>query len=89
MPLATAKKREVIGKYKAHATDTGSSAVQVALITERINSLAGHFKSNVKDHASRLGLLKLVNQRKKFLKYILRHEPKKYQELVDKLNLRK
>ncbi|MFH1752670.1 MAG: 30S ribosomal protein S15 [Candidatus Omnitrophota bacterium] len=83
------KKTKLIEDYKQHEKDTGSSSVQIALITERINSLTGHFKTHKKDHHSRQGLLKLVNQRRTLLDYLKREDEKKYQELIKKLEIRK
>lgn len=88
MSLTKDKKREAMNKFRANAQDTGSPAVQVSLITERINSLSSHFKTHVKDHSSRRGLLQLVGQRKKLLQYLLEADKKKYQELVEKLGLK-
>jgi len=87
--LTKDKKSEIVQSYKHHKDDTGSSAVQVALLTERINTLADHFKTHKKDFHSRRGLLKLVSQRRRHLDYLKRHERKEYEELVKKLNLRK
>lgn len=89
MALIKEKKDKIIQTYKVHKTDTGSAPVQVALLTERINSLTGHFKLHKKDHHSRLGLLRLVSQRRKLLEFIRRTSLKTYQELLEKLDLRK
>ena len=70
MPLTKDTKAELIGKYGRPGEDTGSAEVQVALLTERINGLGGHFKGNHKDHHSRRGLLKLVGQRRRMLEYL-------------------
>ena len=72
-----------------HATDTGSSDVQIALLTERINGLAEHFKLHAKDHHSRRGLLILVSRRRRLLKYMRRTEPERYQALIQRLGLRR
>ncbi|MFC2149440.1 30S ribosomal protein S15 [Candidatus Auribacterota bacterium] len=87
--LENKEKSEIITKHKLHEKDTGSSDVQVALLTERINQLTKHLEINKKDHNSRRGLLKLVGQRRKLLDYLGRTEPKRYQELIKKLKLRK
>jgi len=79
----------VIDSYKINPKDTGSIQVQIALITERINQLSGHFKAHKKDHHSRLGLIKLVSQRRRFLEYLKRGDLKAYQELTEKLNIGK
>lgn len=72
-----------------HQTDSGSTAVQIALLTERINGLAGHFRTNVHDHSGRRGLLKMVGQRRRLLRYLHREDVESYQALVDRLGLRK
>ena len=83
------KKKTIIDDFKQHDSDTGSSEVQIALLSERINSLTGHFKKHKKDHHSRRGLLMLVNKRRKLLKYLKTTENEKYTELIKKLGLRK
>jgi small subunit ribosomal protein S15 len=87
--LEKTKKQEVITKYRTHDKDTGSSFVQIAVLTERINSLGQHFKSHVKDHHSRRGLLKMVSLRRKLLDYIKREDEAAYYQLIEKLDLRK
>ena len=89
MPLVKSKKTTVIQTFKVHSKDTGSPVVQVALLTERINGLSDHFKAHKKDFHSRRGLLKMIGQRRRLLDYLKRKNPVKYQETVDKLNLRK
>ncbi len=89
MALATAKKTEIIGKFKTHANDTGSPEVQVALLTERINGLTEHFKAHKKDHHSRRGLLMLVSQRKRLLEYLKGKDVERYRTLIQSLGLRK
>jgi len=89
MALAKTKKKEIISKYKISKSDSGSSEVQVALLTERINGLFGHFEKNVKDHHSRYGLIKMVSRRKKLLKHLQREAPEKYQQIIARLDLRK
>lgn len=83
------KKPKIVSSYRIHESDTGSSAVQIALLTERINNLTGHFKSYKKDIHSRQGLIKLVNRRRKLLDYLKRTDKKQYQSLIKKLDLRK
>ena len=83
------KKSEVITSYRLHDKDTGSSAVQIALLTERINNLSGHFKTHKKDVHSRQGLIKLVNRRRRLLDYLKRVDEKQYKDVVKKLELRK
>ncbi len=82
-------KQDIISNYRVHGTDTGSSEVQVALLTARITHLTGHFKTHVKDHHSRRGLLKLVSQRRRLLNYLKRTDIARYRKLIDSLNLRK
>ena len=89
MSLAKERKQEVIHTFRHHETDTGSAEVQIALLTERINSLTGHFQVHAKDHHSRRGLLKLVGQRRRLLDYLKRVNLNRYREVVDKLGLRK
>ncbi len=83
------KKKKIIDKFKVHEKDTGSASVQIALMTERINYLTRHFKIHKKDHHSRQGLLKLISKRRKLLNYLKENNIKQYQEIVEKLNLRK
>lgn len=89
MTSTITKKKEVIEAYRLHNDDTGSTAVQIALLTEKINRLTGHFKEHQKDHHSRRGLLKMVNTRRRLLNYLKRINELRYQEVVDKLSLRK
>lgn len=83
------KKTEVIDKFKAKEGDTGSTEVQVALLTERINQLTGHMAANRHDYHTQHGLLKLVGQRKSLLSYLNKQDTKRYQKLISKLGLRK
>jgi len=83
------KKKELIKNFAEHESDTGSCNVQVALLTERINNLTEHFKAHKKDFNSRVGLLRLVSQRKSLLEYLKREDSGKYRELIDKLKLKK
>ena len=87
--LTNARKTEVIGNYRTHDSDTGSPEVQIALLSERINYLTEHFKTHVKDHHSRRGLLKLVQQRRRLLDYLKRKDVDRYAELIKKLGIRK
>ena len=89
MALTKEKKKETIQKFKISKNDAGSAAVQVAILTERINGLSGHFEKNKKDNHSRRGLLTMVARRKTLLSYVFRTDPKKHAELLEKLNLRK
>lgn len=89
MALAKDRKQTVIKDFKIHDKDTGSVQVQAAILTERINGLTEHFKTHKKDHHSRRGLLRMVNQRRKLLDYLKRHGAEEYNKLIDKLNIRK
>ncbi len=89
MALLKEKKTEIIKEFAEHPNDTGSAAVQIALLTERINQLNEHFKVHKKDFHSRLGLVKLVNRRRNLLAYLKKKDPKKYQEVISKLGLKK
>jgi len=83
------KKIDIMNANKVHDTDTGSPEVQVALLTERINLLTEHLKIHKKDHSSRLGLLKLVSQRRKLLDYLNRKDYARYKKTIERLGLRK
>jgi small subunit ribosomal protein S15 len=83
------KKSEIIEKFKVHSSDTGSSEVQIALITDRIQYLTDHFKTHKKDHHSRQGLLKLVGQRRSLLDYLKKKDINKYRDLIQALGIRK
>ncbi|MSQ20403.1 MAG: 30S ribosomal protein S15 [Betaproteobacteria bacterium] len=89
MVATVAEKAQTIKEHQRKATDTGSPEVQVALLTARINGLTDHFKSHVKDHHSRRGLLKMVSQRRKLLDYLKDCDTDKYRLVIDKLGLRK
>lgn len=89
MSLAVEKKNEIITKFATHEGDTGSPEVQVALLTERINGLSGHFKDHHKDHHSRRGLLKMVGQRRNLLKYLKNKDFNRYRSLIETLGLRR
>ena len=88
MALDTAKKSEIIKEFSRGENDTGSPEVQVALITNRIIYLTEHLKVNKKDHSSRLGLLKLVGQRKRLLRYLKSKDFNRYSEVIKTLNIR-
>ena len=89
MSLARETKSEVISNFKKHDSDTGSSEVQIALLTERINGLTEHFKTHKKDHTSRRGLLKMVGQRRRLLKYLKGKDVEGYRKLIERLGIRK
>jgi len=88
MALDSAKIQEIVTKYGRSESDTGSSEVQIALLTERIAELTEHLKIFKKDHASRLGLLKLVGQRRRLMKYFKRKDKNAYLTLVENLGIR-
>jgi len=89
MPQDADVKKDVISKYRLHESDTGSSEVQVALLSQRIEYLTEHFKTHKKDHHSGRGLLKLVGQRRRLLDYLKRSSVERYRTVVSSLNLRK
>lgn len=89
MSITKEKKKEVIEKMKIHPTDTGSAEVQVGIMTERINRLTEHFRQHKKDNNSRRGLLQLIGQRRRLLKYIKAKEENRYQKIIKELGLRK
>jgi len=82
-------KAPIIDKFKTHPTDTGSPAVQIGIITERINILNEHFKKFPKDLSSRHGFLRLIGRRRRLLEYLKNSNPAKYKEVIEALNLRK
>ena len=88
MALNSAKVQEIVTKYGRNENDTGSSEVQIALLSERINYLTEHLKVFKKDHASRLGLLKLVGQRRRLMKYLKRKNKEAYVKLISDLGIR-
>lgn len=89
MPLTSEQKTAVVGKFQRATHDTGSPEVQIALLSERINGLSQHFTTHKADHASRRGLLKMVNQRRKLLDYLKNTTPDKYSQVVERLGLRR
>ena len=89
MSVTAERKHEIIADNARSAGDTGSAEVQVAILTERIANLTGHFKTHVKDNHSRRGLLKLVSQRRMLLDYLKDSDPARYQDVVAKLGLRR
>lgn len=89
MAQTAVNKNEIIEKFKVHPTDTGSSEVQIALLTDRIKYLTEHFKIHKKDHHSRQGLLKLVGQRRSLLDYLKKKDVNKYRTMLKELGLRK
>ena len=89
MAVTTADKARILSEHQRKKGDTGSPEVQVALLTERINMLAEHFKTHIKDFHSRRGLLKLVSQRRSLLDYLKRRNVEAYRSLIERLGLRK
>ena len=89
MPLLQEAKNTLMDRFRIHPKDTGSTEVQIALLSERINYLTEHFRSNRKDHASQRGLLVLVGRRKRLLAYLKRRDTNGYQQLIEKLGIRK
>jgi len=89
MALTTEKKADIVKGYQRSSGDTGSPEVQVALLTARIGDLSGHFKEHSKDHHSRQGLLRMVNQRRKLLDYLKNKDVIRYRDLIGRLGLRK
>jgi len=87
--LSNERKSGVISTYRTHDADTGSPEVQVAILSDRISYLTEHFKTHVKDHHSRRGLLKLVGQRRRLLDYLKRKDTDRYSDLIRKLGIRK
>jgi small subunit ribosomal protein S15 len=88
MALDSAKKAEIISQFARDNKDTGSAEVQVALLTERIKYLTEHLKTNKKDHSSRLGLLKLVGQRRRLMRYLRKKDFAKFNEVKEALGIR-
>ncbi|MGC1402927.1 MAG: 30S ribosomal protein S15 [Thermodesulfobacteriota bacterium] len=89
MGLYAEQKKEILGKFGVHPTDTGSPEVQIALLSERIKYLTEHFKTHQMDHHSRRGLLKLVGQRKRMLGYLRKKDAERYRTLIQELGIRK
>jgi small subunit ribosomal protein S15 len=89
MSLTAERKLEVVKQFATKPGDTGSPEVQVAVLSERINSLTEHFKSHVKDNHSRRGLLKLVSQRRQLLDYVKKHDEARYKTLIERLGIRR
>jgi|TARA_B100001996_G_scaffold111211_2_gene84247 small subunit ribosomal protein S15 len=88
MPLNKEEKENIVSKFGENNTDTGSSTVQIALLTSRIRQLTEHVKNNKKDNHSRRGLVMLVGQRKRLMKYLRREDLEKYEKVVNELNIR-
>ncbi len=89
MPLVSERKKELIGQFRRHPSDTGSPEVQISLLSERIRYLTDHFKTHLKDHHSRRGLLKLVGQRRHLLDYLKAKDLERYRTVIQRLGIRK
>ena len=87
--LTKTEKEEITSSIRLHATDTGSSDVQVALLTERIRHMTDHLRTHRKDHHSQRGLMKIVGRRRRLLRYLSRREPDRYKALIAALGIRK
>jgi len=89
MPLSTDEKGKIVKEFGRSPNDSGSTEVQIALLTTNINNLSAHFDTHKKDHHSRVGLLRMVNQRRKLLDYLKRKDQDRYQALIQRLSLRR
>ncbi|AOZ94269.1 30S ribosomal protein S15 [Paenibacillus crassostreae] len=89
MALTQERKHQLIEEHRTHESDTGSPEVQIAILTENITNLISHFQAHKKDHHSRRGLLKMVGQRRKLLKYLKNKDVRRYSTLIEKLGLRR
>ncbi len=89
MSITQDRKTELIKEHQKNPSDTGSSEVQIAVLTERINNLTEHLKDHDKDHASTRGLLALVSRRRRLLNYLTRTAPERYRDIIKKLNIRR
>ena len=88
MTLLQARKQELISDYQVHETDTGSTDLQIAMLTERITLLSAHLQKNKKDYSSRRGLLKMIGHRKRLMAYLLKQDSERYRALIQKLGIR-
>ncbi len=89
MAIPTEQRQQAIQQFRNTEGDTGSSAVQISLLTQRINHLTEHMRVNTKDYASRRGLLRLVSKRRGLLDYVRRHDPQRYLDIIGRLGIRK
>ncbi|MCU9612059.1 30S ribosomal protein S15 [Caldibacillus lycopersici] len=89
MAISQERKNEIIAQFKTHESDTGSPEVQIAILTEQINTLNGHLQTHKKDHHSRRGLMKMVGKRRNLLAYLRNKDVQRYRELINKLGLRR
>lgn len=88
MALTQQRKQEIMGEYQAHETDTGSADLQVAMLSDRINQLSLHLRSNQNDFSSRRGLMQLIGRRRRLLNYIKKQDKDRYQALIARLGIR-
>ncbi len=89
MSISTERKKELIARFGKGETDTGSSAAQIAILTERIRALSDHLQANEKDHATRRGLLRLIGKRRRLQNYLHKLQPEQYAQLIKDLELRR
>lgn len=89
MAISTEQRQQAIEQFSGAAGDTGSSSVQISLLTQRINHLTEHMRGNTKDYSSRRGLLRLVSKRRGLLDYVRRHDPQRYLDIIGRLGIRK
>ena len=89
MSMTVERKKSLIEQFKVHEGDTGSPEVQIALLTERINSLTEHYKQHTKDHHSRRGLLMLIGKRRGLIGYLQKNAPERYKTIIEKLGIRR
>ena len=89
MSITAEQKTQIVSDYQIHGKDTGSPEIQIALLTKRITELTDHLRTHKKDHSSRRGLLKMVSNRNRLLKYLTREDRTRYQQIIGKLGLRK
>ncbi|MGD1866476.1 MAG: 30S ribosomal protein S15 [Phormidesmis sp.] len=89
MALLQERKQEIISENQVHETDTGSVDVQIAMLTDRINTLSQHLQKNKKDYSSRRGLMKMIGQRKRLLSYLMKQDAERYKALIKKLGIRR
>lgn len=89
MPMSSEQKQGIVSEYRRGASDTGSPEVQIALLSARISDLGEHFSTHKRDHGSRRGLLKMVNQRRKLLDYLKSSAPDRYTQIIGRLGLRR
>ena len=89
MAISTEQRQQAIEQFRGREGDSGSSSVQISLLTQRINHLTEHMRSNTKDYSSRRGLLRLVSKRRGLLDYVRRHDPQRYLDIIGRLGIRK